>query len=166
MKRLRQELSGAAERLGYKGLEVGELFEKVRNEKSQQFSSKNETLDYLINTVKKIDPKLNLIFGPELTRPEILNVNVKASPNIGGPIAYFKRASIDGRRKGAFYINLDDVAAWKRYEAMTITLHEANPGHNLQVREKDISLSTLFNWSPFLWAQLDLKDVIKANAFY
>ena len=136
VKRLRQELSGVAERLGYEGLEVQEFFEKIRNKKSQQFSSKNETLEYLIDTVKKIDSKLGLVFSPELTRPEILDVNVKPAPDSGGSMAYFHEASVDGRRKGAFYINLDNVAAWKRYEAMTLTLHEANPGHNLQVSER------------------------------
>ena len=145
VKRLRHELSGVAEKLGYKGLEVREFFEKVRNEKSQQFSSKNETIEFLLNTVNKIDPKLSLILGPEITRPEILDLNVKVAPDTGGPMAYYNEPSVDGRRKGAFYINLDNVAAWKRYEAMTLTLHEANPGHNLQVRSRDGRILFTFN---------------------
>jgi len=142
VKRLRQELSGVAKKLGYEGLEVQEFFEKVRNEKSQQFSSRNETIEYLIDLVNKINPKLSLVFGPEVTRPEILDVNVKPAPDTGGPMAYFNEASVDGRRKGAFYINLDNVAAWKRYDAMTLTLHEANPGHNMQVTERLLTLMT------------------------
>ena len=144
-----------AEQLGYKDLEVQDFFEKVQNEKSQQFSSVNETLNFLINTVEKINQKLSLIFGPELIRPEILDINVKAAPSTGGSLAYFNGASIDGRRKGAFYINLDNVAAWKRYDAMTITLHEANPGHNLHVREGILIISCI-PWAFFLWTQHEL----------
>lgn len=76
------------------------------------------------------------IFGPELTRPEILNVNVKLAPDSGGPFAYYNGPSVDGRRKGAFYISLENVAAWKKYDTVALTLHEANPGHNLQVRHE------------------------------
>ena len=134
VKRLRQELSLAAERLGYEGLDVEKFLDQLRNEKSQQFSSKNETLAFLMKLLKKINSKLGLVFPPDLIRPEVLDVNVKMAPDIGGPLAYYSEASVDGRRKGTFYIDLENLASWKIYDAMTLTLHEANPGHNLQVR--------------------------------
>jgi uncharacterized protein (DUF885 family) len=109
---LRHQAEDVVEKLGYNSSDLRQAFEKIRNEKSQQFTSKQEILDHLEGLVAKINPKLSDIFGPEIARPEILQVDVKASPSSGGTIAYYQEPSLDGRRKGAFYISLASVASW------------------------------------------------------
>ncbi len=127
------KLAEAAEKLGYKDLEQKEFLEQIRNEKSQQFSNKTEILKYIEDLIGQINPKLVQVFGPEVLEPKVLDLQTKAAPLSSGYLAYFKGPSLDGKRKGAFYINLEKVENWKRYETMPLTLHEGNPGHNLQV---------------------------------
>ena len=47
-------------------------------------------------------------------------------------MAYYEPGSQDGRRPGTFYVQLQPLKAQKKYEAVTLTLHEGNPGHNYQ----------------------------------
>ena len=109
---LRHQARDVVERLGYNSSDLRQAFEKIRNEKSQQFTTKDEILQHLESLVAKIGPKLSELFGPEIARPEVLQVDVKAAPNSGGTFAYFKEPSIDGRRKGAFFASVENVASW------------------------------------------------------
>ena len=56
---------------------------------------------------------------------------VAAAPS-GGPEAYYENGSQDGSRPGVFYVNLNPLESQKKYEAVTLSLHEGNPGHNYQ----------------------------------
>ena len=76
--------------------------------------------------------KLAEYFGPGVAKPEVLAMDVKVAPP-GGAFAYYIPPSLDGKRRGSFNIDLEHVAAWKKFDAMALTLHEGNPGHNLQV---------------------------------
>jgi uncharacterized protein (DUF885 family) len=46
---------------------------------------------------------------------------------------YYSPPSLDGSRPGIYWINLRDTAIWPSYKLKTLTYHEANPGHHLQV---------------------------------
>ena len=133
VKDLEAELAKAAENLGFKNLEQKEFLQKIRNEKPQQFSSKTEILQHFEDLVGQINPKLGQVFGPEVLIPEVLDLQPKVAPPSGGTFAYYMGPSLDGKRKGAFFVNLEKVEAWKRYDTMALSLHEGNPGHNLQV---------------------------------
>jgi uncharacterized protein (DUF885 family) len=50
----------------------------------------------------------------------------------GAANGYYQRASLDGSRPGAFYINLKNTNDWPKWALPTLTYHEANPGHHLQ----------------------------------
>ena len=58
-------------------------------------------------------------------------------------LAFFNRATADGRRGGAFYVNNHNLKAMTRDIVATITLHEASPGeilnYNLDCQKCDIS---------------------------
>ena len=115
MKDLREKMLKAAKKLNYKDMELNQIFETVRNDKSQQFSSANETLKFFKDLVKKINPKLKKLFGPDITRPEVLDVSIEAAPNAGGTLAFFLDATFDGSRKGAFYLTLDNISVWSQH---------------------------------------------------
>lgn len=51
----------------------------------------------------------------------------------GAANGYYQGPSLDGSRPGAFYINLADTAEWPKWSLPTLTYHEANPGHHLEV---------------------------------
>ncbi len=50
----------------------------------------------------------------------------------GAPGGYYQRASLDGSRPGAYYINLKDTAEWPKWGLKTLTYHEGSPGHHFQ----------------------------------
>jgi uncharacterized protein (DUF885 family) len=61
----------------------------------------------------------------------------------GAPGGYYQNASLDGKRPGAYYINLRDTAEVPRWTLPTLTFHEAIPGHHLQIsiaQETDLPL--------------------------
>jgi len=51
---------------------------------------------------------------------------------IGAPRGYAVTGSLDGRRPGAYYINLADTGIWPKWALPTLTYHESLPGHHLQ----------------------------------
>ena len=56
---------------------------------------------------------------------DVYNLKVEASPP-GGAVAYYESNT------KTFYVKLDPLSLQQRFEAATLTLHEGNPGHNLQ----------------------------------
>ena len=65
------------------------------------------------------------------TTDAVSSLMVAAAPS-GGPEAYYENGSQDGARPGVFYVNLNPLESQKKYEAVTLSLHEGNPGHNYQ----------------------------------
>ncbi len=51
----------------------------------------------------------------------------------GAPGGYYENASLDGSRPAIYYINLRDTFDRPKFGLATLTLHEAVPGHHLQV---------------------------------
>ncbi|MGB3166065.1 MAG: DUF885 domain-containing protein [Alteraurantiacibacter sp.] len=59
-------------------------------------------------------------------------VDVKRIPpneELGAPTAYGGAGSVDGSRPGTFWINLRDTDLHRTYDLVTLTHHEAIPGH-------------------------------------
>ena len=47
--------------------------------------------------------------------------------------AFYDAPSLDGSRPATYWIALEDTATLPSYSLQTLTYHEANPGHHLQV---------------------------------
>lgn len=58
---------------------------------------------------------------------------VPAYTEAGAPGGYYSQPAPDGSRPGAYYINLRDTASWPKWTLPTLTYHEAQPGHHLQI---------------------------------
>lgn len=50
----------------------------------------------------------------------------------GAPGGFYDGPSLDGARRGIFWINLRDMAALPRFRLPTLSYHEGVPGHHLQ----------------------------------
>jgi len=82
---------------------------------------------------------ISILYKPNITNAisayHILVQNMKILPNFE-PLLIHPNLCIfpqlDSLIPGAFYINVDDITSLKRYETMSLTLHESNPGHHLQ----------------------------------
>ena len=77
--------------------------------------------------------KLKPLFDENVLNSDTYNVSIKPIPPGSGGLAYYNSPSVDGRRKGAFFLNTQNIKANKKFEANSLTLHESNPGHHLQM---------------------------------
>jgi uncharacterized protein (DUF885 family) len=76
---------------------------------------------------------------------------VPAYTEAGAPGGYYQSPAPDGSRPGAYYINLRDTAAWPKWSLPTLTYHEAQPGHHMQVSLAQEAQGLPFLRSKLLW---------------
>ncbi|TRY63269.1 hypothetical protein TCAL_14318 [Tigriopus californicus] len=115
-----------------------EFLKHVQNDPKQRFQSKAELVEYIQDMIKnKIGPKMKDVIEDRFLTPEFYHVDVEPLPPGNGAMAYYSRASQDGRQKAAFWLNLEKVENFKKFELMSLALHEAIPGHHFHL--------TLFN---------------------
>lgn len=81
--------------------------------------------------VVKMQARLPEWFGTLPKMPLTIRRVPKAT-EAGAPGGYYMSGSLDGKRPGAYYINLRDTAEVPRWTLPTLTYHEGIPGHHLQ----------------------------------
>ena len=132
---LRKKMKEVAITLGFPSdVTFSNFVKKMQDDPTQQFASQNETLDYFKSLMARINSKLNQTFADD-ELSEVNRLDVKPFPPGQGGLAYYNSPSIDGKRSGAFYVNLYKVDALKKFELMSLTMHEGNPGHHLQITQ-------------------------------
>ena len=116
---------------GWKGSR--EAFAKfLRSDPRFFFTDKQALLTAYRDIAKRIDPELPRLFGrlPRLTygvRP------VPAHDEKVQTTAYYDMGSLDNGRPGWFNANTYDLKSRPKWEMEALTLHEAVPGHHLQI---------------------------------
>jgi len=75
---------------------------------------------------------------------------VPPTTEAGAPGGYYERASLDGSRPGAYYINLRDTREWPKFTLPTLSYHEGIPGHHWQISIQQESGSIPFIRSALL----------------
>ena len=76
-------------------------------------------------------------------------------------LAFFNRATADGRRGGAFYVNNHNLKAMTRDIVATITLHEASPGEIKRSTVETIKSNQIRHFGRsrmYIFVQTVLKD--------
>jgi uncharacterized protein (DUF885 family) len=113
------------ERMARLGAEPRFLYPNDAEGKARLLADLNALMD-------EIAPLLPRWFG---TLPEQTVVVRAVPPEAEGSSSggTYTAPSLDGSRPGTYWINLRDTAIWPSYEIKTLTYHEANPGHHLQV---------------------------------
>jgi len=82
--------------------------------------------------VEVVQAKLPEYFGA-LPKAHVQIRRVPKATEAGAPGGYYQPGSLDGKRAGAYYINLRDTAEVPRWALPTLTYHESIPGHHLQL---------------------------------
>ncbi len=127
--RIDEAMQAAMKESGFTGT-MGEFRAFLRTDPQFQFRSAAEELVAFRDIAKRVDPLLPRLFA-ELPR---LPYGIRAmSPEEGNNAPHYIRGAIDGSRAGYFEANVNNLAAWPRWTMDSLFLHEAVPGHHLQV---------------------------------
>ncbi|MCH7852531.1 MAG: DUF885 domain-containing protein, partial [Candidatus Marinimicrobia bacterium] len=131
VKRIMVEMVGVIAESGFKG-SFHEFTEFLRTDPQFYYTDPEELLRGYRDICKRIDPELAKLFGhlPRMT------YGVQPIPDYEAPAsttAYYRPPAADGSRPGIFYANTFNLKARPKYEMEALAIHEAVPGHHLQI---------------------------------
>ena len=102
-------------------LTYGEIYGKIQSDPSQIFGSDSDIVEShvkCIDTYRKI-----FIDNRKYSMPTDVSIYAFDDPNLAGGYYY----------QNIFYLNLSDRNAMRKYDVESLVLHEAIPGHHLQI---------------------------------
>ena len=129
--RILGEMEEVREAVGFDG-DLQAFNEFLRTDPQFYYDSPEALLEGYRAVSKRLDPELVKLFG----RLPRMPYGVKAIPAETAPdatTAYYIRPAADGTRAGYYYVNLYRPEVRPRYEMEVLSVHEAVPGHHLQI---------------------------------
>jgi uncharacterized protein (DUF885 family) len=131
VKRIRAEMEGAMRQVHFqRGLSA--FFEFLRTDPRFFFKDRDQLLIAYRDIAKRIDPELPRLFRT-LPRMPYGVIPVPSYSEKTQTTAYYQPGSLDAGRAGYFYANTYDLKSRPKWEMEALTLHEAMPGHHLQI---------------------------------
>lgn len=131
VRRIRTEMETIIEGLDFEG-DFRDFLGFLRSDPRFYYDDPEDLLEAYRATAKRIDPELVKLFG-KLPR---VPYGVRPIPESIAPdttTAYYSRPAADGSRPGYYYVNLYRPEVRPKYEIEVLTVHEAVPGHHLQI---------------------------------
>ncbi len=129
--RIRGEMQAAMKQAGFSG-ELPDFFKFLRTDPQFFFSDRNSLLMAYRDIAKRIDPELIKVFRT-LPRLPYGVLPVPAHSERTQTTAYYQRGSPEAARAGIFFANTYDLKSRPKWEMEALALHEAVPGHHLQL---------------------------------
>ena len=131
VRRIRAEMQTIIDKLGFQG-SFAEFAKFLRSEPKFYFKSESELLEAYRALSRRIDPALVKVFR-NLPRMPYGIEPVPANVAPDSPVGLYRSPSADGSRGGTFLVNTHKPEIRPKYEMMVLSLHEAVPGHHLQI---------------------------------
>jgi uncharacterized protein (DUF885 family) len=111
---------------------LGETLARLRSDASLYFASEDEVEEAARATLAEAKDKTPAFFGI-VPRADCV---VRRIPDYEAPfttIAYYRPAHTDGTKPGEYFVNVFEPHKRPRFEARVLAVHEAVPGHHLQI---------------------------------
>ncbi len=135
VKRIRSEMEGVIESSGFEG-SFEEFLVFLRTDPQFYHETKEGLLREYRDIAKRADPELMKLFG-KLPRTPYGVIPVPAYAEKSQTTAYYQPGSVKAGRPGNFFANTYALDTRPRWEMEALTLHEAVPGHHLQIALQD-----------------------------
>ena len=131
VKRIKAEMMKIVEEVNWQG-SFREFLEYLRSDSQFYFDNSEDLLTEYLATAKRIDPELVNLFNNLPSIPYgIRPIPMESAPDT--TTAYYQPPAADGSRAGYYYVNLYRPEVRPKYEIEVLTVHEAMPGHHLQI---------------------------------
>lgn len=131
VKRIRDEMQLVIDELEYAG-SFDDFLNFLRTDSRFYYDTPEELFEGYLAVSKRIDPELVKLFGKLPRMP----YGLRPIPDNIAPdttTAYYNRPAADGSRPGYYYVNLYRPEVRPKYEMEVLSIHEAVPGHHLQI---------------------------------
>jgi len=133
--RIRKEMEGIKVQVGFEG-SLQEFFTFIRTDDQFYHPNTDEGReDYLAETrgfVDGIEKKLPEYFGI-LPKAKLVVKRVEPFREVPGGAQHYQPGTPDGSRPGTYYVHMSDMSALSTTDMETVTYHEGNPGHHMQI---------------------------------
>jgi len=129
--RIRSDMQMIIDELEFDG-NFAEFLHFLRTDPQFYYDDPQLLFDGYLAICKRIDPELVKLFGKLPRMPYGLRAipdNIAADTTT----AYYMQPSADGSRAGYYYVNLYRPEVRPIYEMEVLSIHEAVPGHHLQI---------------------------------
>lgn len=127
----RKAMEEIIEEVNFEGT-FDEFIQFLRTDPQFYYDTPEALFEAYLATSKRLDPELTRLFGKLPRAP----YGLKAIPESIAPdttTAYYSRPSADGLRAGYYFVNLHEPHTRPKYEMEVLSVHEAVPGHHLQI---------------------------------
>jgi prolyl oligopeptidase len=131
VKRIRDEMQLIIDELEFDG-DFADFLHFLRTDPQFYYEDPDDLYEAYLATCKRIDPELVKLFGKLPRMP----YGLRPIPDNIAPdttTAYYNSPAADGSRAGYYYVNLYKPEVRPKYEIEVLSVHEAMPGHHLQI---------------------------------
>jgi len=129
--RIRGEMEKVIKEVEFEGT-FKEFLVFLREDKRFYYDTAEELFEGYLAVSKRIDPELVALFGKLPRTPYGLRpIPMESAPDT--TTAYYMPPSPGGLRPGYYYVNLYKPETRPKYEMEVLSVHEAVPGHHLQI---------------------------------
>ncbi len=129
--RILLEMESVKKAVSFKG-DQHQFNQFLRDDPQFYYDTPEALLEGYLATAKRIDPQLVKLFGVLPRTPYGIKViSEETAPDT--TTAYYMQPAADGSRAGYYYVNLYKPEVRPKYEMEVLTVHEAMPGHHLQI---------------------------------
>ncbi len=129
--RIRAEMMKIIKNLNFSG-SFDDFLEFLRTDPQFYYDSSDELLAGYIAITKRIDPEMPRLFD-RLPKASYVVKPIPAAIAPDTTTAYYSQPAADGSRPGTYFVNLYRPEVRPKYEMEVLSVHEAVPGHHLQI---------------------------------